>query len=220
MKLEIWRFLAIFLAIMLSFVLIHNWVEKKYHKEENHNTVTDTIYVRRFKPEKPFKIVEIPKLVMFYGIDTVKVKEVISNTQAIHVTLGNNQVLNYSTQFLAQYPNSDKLVQFTTKNGKLNLTQFNSMGQLVTHVYQFKPEYYDYHYADHQLTSKPKGFFNKFGLTSELMVRPIPEFYDLNLGITHKTSISIYELGLNVHYYPTFKSTLGFSPYIKIRFQI
>ena len=181
----------VFIAILILTSFISIRINNHLHKPE-HQVVTDTIWVKRFKPAVPYKIIEVPKLFMFYRIDSVKVKEIIHDHNVIQVVLGNNQVLNYSTQFLAQYPNANKLVQFTVKSHKLNLTQFNSQGQLYTEVYNFNPEKY----------------------------RPMSNLWDANIGLNHKTSIFIYEVGLNAHYYPTFSKIVGFDPYIRIRLDI
>ena len=209
----------VFIAILILTSFISIRINNHLHKPE-HQVVTDTIWVKRFKPAVPYKIIEVPKLFMFYRIDSVKVKEIIHDHNVIQVVLGNNQVLNYSTQFLAQYPNANKLVQFTVKSHKLNLTQFNSQGQLYTEVYNFNPEKYNYIYTQNKLTSQSKGFFQNFGFSADLMFRPMSNLWDANIGLNHKTSIFIYEVGLNAHYYPTFSKIVGFDPYIRIRLDI
>lgn len=209
----------VFIAIIILTAVISIRINNALRKPE-HQTVTDTIWVKKFKPATPYKTIEVPKVLYLYHLDSVKVKEIIHDTNFIQVVLGNNQVLNYSTQFLAQYPNANKLVQFTVKSNLLNLTQFNSQGQLFTEVYDFRPDRYNYIYTPGNLTSQPKGFFQKFGLSADLMFRPMSNLWDLNVGINHKTSIFIYEVGLNAHYYPTFSKLVGLDPYLRIRFEI
>lgn len=209
-------------VFILGLALVRNLFEL-HHLRETHSEsskVTDTLWIKRYKPLEPYNVLEVPKLLLLYHTDTVAVKEIVHDHNTIQVVLGNNQVLDYSTQFLAQYPNAGKLVQFQVKNNQLKLTQFSSLGQLSTQVYDFRPEFYNYIYTNNQLTTQQKGFFQKFGFSAEFLYRPISNLYDLNLGLLHKTRFSIIELGLNLHYYPTWQGNIGFDPYLKIRYQL
>lgn len=215
-KVKILALIALLVLTSIVSIKISNAIRKPVPPDIR----VDTLYRYKFKPIEPYKLVEVPKFVLFFHTDTVAIKEIVHDLSHITVTLGNNQAYTYSTQFLAQYPNANKLVQFTVKSNELRLTQFNSKGQLLTDVFDFRPEFYNYVYSNGTLTKKQKGFFQKFGLSADLMYRPISNLYDFNLGVSHKTSIFIYEVGINAHYYPAVQKQVGFDPYLRIRAQI
>lgn len=179
---------------------------------------TDTIYRHTpFIPQKPLKYVSVPRYIILYPPnDTVFIEKIITTPGNLQVVYKDSSSANFNPQFLGRYPEAPKLVQMTTNRGQLELTTLSTRGTLQTTSYNFNPELYNYNYSGNALTYKRKPFYQNLNPTAELMVRPINNMYDLNIGIEYKTRNIQYELGMNGHYYPATK--WGYGPYLKVKY--
>lgn len=206
--------LAIALSIMLFITLRSN---KPQELKPSDSTKPDTVYVDKpYKSIPEYKFISVPTLVTFYKTDTIRVDSVKVDSKDIHLYSGKISH-DFSISFLSNHPEANKLVQFTTKKGQLNITQVNHEGITYSQSYAFYPDIYNYNYQDNSLSYRKKPFFQRFYGSSELMYRPLNDLWDFNLGIGYKTRKINYEIGLNTHYYPIFQSTLGFDPYFRVR---
>lgn len=205
--------LILIITIIILTISLRN--NKKKVPDFNQNK-PDTIYSHKsFQPIENYKIPEIPKLVILYHTDSIKITKVESNLSKITITT-EKQAYSYSTQFLVRYPESSKLIQMLSNNHKLILSTMDTTGNIVTNQYKFYPEYYNYNYLNGKLTSNRKPFIKRLHFSSELMIRPVSNMYDINLGLVHNTRKIYYEVGLNTHYYPDLKSNIGFDPYVRL----
>ena len=211
--------------ILLS-LLILSWMitlslKVKMNKMRDDDTMprVDTIYKTKvFQPEKEYKTIQVPKLVVFYPKDSVPVHRVEADLKRIDVNFGFNQLKSYSTQFLAKYPESNKLVQILLDHNILTLTELDSSGDISTRKYKVNPNLYRYSYFGGTMTKNPQKFLKKFRLSSEIMIRPLSNLYDVNLGLGRETSFLYYEIGLNSHWYPGWETPFGLDPYIRVRY--
>lgn len=211
--------------ILLS-LLILSWMmtlslKVKMNKMRDDDTMPriDTVYKTKvFQPEKEYKTIQVPKLVVFYPKDTVPVHRIEADLKRIDVNFGFNQLKSYSTQFLAKYPESSKLVQMLLDKNTLTLTELDSQGDISTREYRINPNLYRYNYLGGNMTQSPQKFLKKFRFSSEMMIRPMSNLYDLNLGLGCETSFLYYEIGLNSHWYPSWEKPLGIDPYLRVRY--
>lgn len=179
---------------------------------------TDTIYRHtNFIPQKTLKFLSVPRYVILYNPnDTVFIEKIITTPGNLQVVYKDSSSANFNPQFLGRYPEAPKLVQMTTNRGQLELTTLSTRGTLQTTSYNFNPELYNYNYSGNALTYKRKPFYQNLNPTAELMVRPLNNMYDLNIGIEYKTRNIQYEIGMNGHYYPATK--WGYGPYLKVKY--
>lgn len=182
------------------------------------NNRPDTIYVNKpFKPIPQYKFLKVPYLVTFWRDPQVKIDTVYVDSAKVHYAIPTGHI-EFNHQFLVQYPESPKLIQMVTSKNTLEFTFIKPDGLIRTERYtEFYPEVNYYNYTDGQLTYKRKPFFQRFEISPELMIRPLANMYDLNLGLKYKTRKIYYEIGLNSYYYPNFGTKpLGATPYLRI----
>lgn len=215
MKKREWMILGLCIVIIVLETLI--LIKRPKVVEPKEDSRPDTVYVNKaFKPIPEYKLIRVPYTVWVYNKEKeVKIDSISVDSSQVTISIDKISY-SFSNQFLAKYPEFSKLIQFTTGNNELKITQLNTNGLICTEAYEFKPELYNYNYTRGHLTSKPKPFFQNIHPTVEILVRPIHNLWDVNLGLNYKTSIFYYEIGLNTHYYPTFENQVIFDPYLKV----
>ena len=207
---------VILLVILSCFLTVRLYQEK--HKpgpiEPGH---TDTVYVKKpFTPIPQYKFLKVPYLVTFWAEPDIKIDTVYVDSSKVHYVIPTGHI-EFNHQFLLKYPENPKLVQMVTSKGNLELTFLKPDGLIRTEKYEFYPEVNYYNYQNSGLTYKRKPFFQRFEISPELMVRPLANMYDLNLGLKYKTRIIYYEIGLNSYYYPALgNKPLGLTPYLRV----
>lgn len=209
-------FIWILLVASWIFFISYSSIRKKDSELE---PKTDTLYLTKsFKPETQYKTITVPKLVVFYAQDTVPVKKIEADLERINLTLGSGKLESFSTQFLAKHPQSSKLIQLLLEDSDLSITQMDTQGKIFTERYSVYPKANQYNYFQGKMTHRPRKFIKKLEFSSELMVRPLSNLWDLNLGICHKTSFISYEIGLNSHWYPHSVRQFGIDPYLRVKY--
>lgn len=219
MKINTHYLIEFFLVLTLIGLSIALFSKKEPSIPVPDHMVHDTVYVNKpYKPVPEYKFISVPKLVMFYKRDTVHVVDsVLANTKTV-VVYYRDSSKTFSTGFLSQFPNAPKIIQLRTDKKNLSITKVNTNGDISTETHEFCPDIYNYNYYLGTLTYKKKSFLQRLQPTAELMVRPVHNLWDLNLGIGYKTRKTNYEIGLNTHYYPIYPNNqFGLDPYFKIR---
>ena len=203
--------LVIALGILLSRFLGQN--------QKNQIPVTDTVFIDRvLKPETQYKEVEVPKTVYQYRVDTVEISKVELKSDTVTIYLQDSLTLEVSSQFLTQYPTTDRLIQLLVDSKTLNLSLQNTSGKVFTKTYEVDFQNHSYNYLENTLTSKPKPIIRRFSPYTELQFRPIHNLWDFNLGLKYETKLFNYEIGFNAFYYPEFKKNLGTDLYLKLNY--
>lgn len=200
--------------IVMIFVVYHK-VSYNQSKEDNIITV-DTVYVHNnFQPSNGFKLIQVPHLVMFYSDEIVRIDTVYVDSAKVNYILPEGRI-EFNHQFLLNHRDSQKLIELSTSNNSLQLTQLDKNGLIHTDHFKFNPEVNYYHYRNGTLTYHKKPFLQNLEFGAEVMVRPLANMYDFNFGIVYKTSKIIYEIGFNSYFYPIQNSPLGCTPYLKV----
>ena len=201
--------LTVFLAICLY--------KEKYKPAPVNPSYIDTVYVNRpFKSIKEYNFISMPYLVTFWADPEIKIDTVYVDNIKVHYIIPSGHV-EFNHQILVKYPESPKLIQMITSKNTLELTLLKPDGFIRTEKYNFYPEINYYNYQSSGLTYERKPFFQRFEISPEIMIRPIVNMYDINLGLKYKTRKIYYEIGLNSYYYPSFElHNFGFTPYLRI----
>lgn len=214
-------FILFLVFLLLSVFLSFKLFEIKTNIHDQNQTVnipkTDTTYSNKpFKPIQKYEFISVPKLVMFFNDPDVPIDTVYVDKTKIYYHLPGTQI-EFNHQFLLKYQSSQKLIQFTTGNHTLELTQLDKSGLIHTDKFiNFYPEINLYNYKDGALTYKRKPFLQRFDIGVDVMVRPIINLYDLNIGLKYKTRKTYYEIGLNSYFYPTLDPKFGYTPYLRV----
>ena len=144
---------------------------------------------------------------------------IIYHNDTIKLLYPDSSFISVSPQFLSQFPNSSKLIQFLLTDTDLKLGLLNTDGKLFEKVYSIDTEKYSYNYFEDNMTQKRKSLIKRFSPLTELQWRPFNNLWDLNLGLKYNTSKFNYELGLNLFYYPRIKTNPGTDLYFKLSYQ-
>ena len=152
-------------------------------------------------------------------MDTIEILNVIYHNDTIKLLYPDSSFISVSPQFLSQFPNSSKLIQFLLTDTDLKLGLLNTDGKLFEKVYSIDTDKYSYNYFEDNMTQKRKSFIKRFSPLTELQWRPFNNLWDLNLGLKYNTSKFNYELGLNLFYYPRIKTNPGTDLYFKLSYQ-
>ena len=208
------------LFVLSVAVLCFSWYlfNRKVPIKPDPKAKIDTVYINKpFKPVPEYRFIKVPYLVTFWNDSPVKIDTVYVDSTRIHYVIPEGHV-TFNHQFLVQYPESPKLVQMVTSKNTLEFTFLKPDGLIRTEKYgEFYPEVNYYNYQNNQLTYKRKPFFQRFEISPELMIRPLANMYDLNLGLKYKTRKIYYEIGLNSYYYPILGTKpLGATPYLRV----
>lgn len=208
-------------TILILVLAISMLLKPKQHVSNRGTSNSDTVYVNKpYKVSNPYKHITIPKTVfVFPKPDTVTIEKIVQVPGKI--TLNTNLgPIEYSNQFLGQYSKASKLLQLDSKDGLLNLTLFDTSGNINTYSYNFYPELYNYNYSYNYeyLTQKRKPLIKRVVPTGQVTIRPLSRMYDVDLGILYKTINTYYEIGLNTYYYPSIDNHFGIGPYIRVKY--
>ena len=152
-------------------------------------------------------------------MDTIEILNLIYHNDTIKLLYPDSSFISVSPQFLSQFPNSSKLIQFLLTDTDLKLGLLNTDGKLFEKVYSIDTDKYSYNYFEDNMTQKRKSFIKRFSPLTELQWRPFNNLWDLNLGLKYNTSKFNYELGLNLFYYPRIKTNPGTDLYFKLSYQ-
>lgn len=210
---------VILTLVNLALVITLGILFSKSLSPENQNTVTDTVFIEKvLKPEVQYKIKEVPKTVYRYQTDTVVVEKVVLKKDTVILTLEDSAKLEVSTQFLTQYPSTDRLIQLLLDSENLSLSLQNTKGEVFKKEYSVDILNNSYNYVNNTLTSKKKSFIKKLSPYVEAQYRPFNNLMDLNLGLKYNTRKINYEIGFNTFYYPEFSKSLGADLYLKLNY--
>ena len=152
-------------------------------------------------------------------MDTIEILNIIYHNDTIKLLYPDSSFISVSPQFLSQFPNSSKLIQFLLTDTDLKLGLLNTDGKLFEKVYSIDTDKYSYNYFEDNMTQKRKSLIKRFSPLTELQWRPFNNLWDLNLGLKYNTSKFNYELGLNLFYYPRIKTNPGTDLYFKLSYQ-
>ena len=152
-------------------------------------------------------------------MDTIEILNIIYHNDTIKLLYPDSSFISVSPQFLSQFPNSSKLIQFLLTDTDLKLGLLNTDGKLFEKVYSIDTDKYSYNYFEDNMTQKRKSFIKRFSPLTELQWRPFNNLWDLNLGLKYNTSKFNYELGLNLFYYPRIRTNPGTDLYFKLSYQ-
>ena len=152
-------------------------------------------------------------------MDTIEILNIIYHNDTIKLLYPDSSFISVSSQFLSQFPNSSKLIQFLLTDTDLKLGLLNTDGKLFEKVYSIDTDNYSYNYFGDNMTQKRKSFIKRFSPLTELQWRPFNNLWDLNLGLKYNTSKFNYELGLNLFYYPRIRTNPGTDLYFKLSYQ-
>ena len=183
--------------------------------------IHDTVHVNHyFEPKKEYKVLEIPKLVTFYLVDSVPpIVDIQIKQDTIRFVYEDSTFQDISPRFITSHPDADKLIQMILSDNNLKLSLMNTKGEVFTKEYDINTEVREYNYVNNNLTSNRKSFFKKITPTIKTMVRPFNNMYDLSIGLKYNTSKFKYELGLNTFYYPGFSRKIGNDMYIGLSYE-
>lgn len=205
--------LVILVGLLLSKLL------SKPKDTDGKQTVTDTVFIDRpLKPEPGYKDTIGPEVIYNYIIDTVPVADIKVLHDTVFIKLQDSGSLQVSTQFLTQFPTTDRLIQLLLDEDVLRMSLQNTSGSVYTKEYQISLDKFSYNYVGNSMTTKKKSFFKKFSPYTELQYRPFHTMVDLNLGIKYNTNTFKYEFGVNTFYYPTILDKVGFDVFFKINY--
>lgn len=180
----------------------------------------DTVYMTKFVKLPEYKYNYNPtRFIIFTDIDTVRIStiEVIHDT--VSITTVDSTRINYSSQFLTQYPTNPKLLQVLLSSNNLELSLLDTDGQISTQQYALDLDKFKYNYQPFGMTYQKNSFLKRLKPFAEIQFRPINLLLDVNLGIYYKTSKINYEIGLNGFYYPHLKTYPGGDIYFKLRYE-
>lgn len=217
----LWSILKILIPIVLCF-LIGYYLGSLKHKSDSkpNNQKPDTVYIDKpFVPEEPFDEPKEPEVIYVHTLDTIEILNIIYHNDTIKLLYPDSNFISVSPQFLSQFPNSSKLIQFLLTDTDLKLRLLNTDGKLFEKVYSIDTDKYSYNYFEDNMTQKRKSFIKRFSPLTELQWRPFNNLWDLNLGLKYNTSKFNYELGLNLFYYPRIKTNPGTDLYFKLSYQ-
>lgn len=191
---------------------------------KNTSGKTDTVFKDRyFESPTPYKDIQIPKTLIVYKtrVDTVYSVRLSGDTITLYfkTNLNLNKQLQLNTQYLTQFPESDKLISLDLTKKKLSLGLVTLTGEVIEKIYPVDLNGYNYRYVNQTLTYKKKSIFTKIKPTVEYMYRPLNNFHDVNIGLIYKTGLINYEIGLNGHHYNFKESQFGIDPYLRIKFE-
>ena len=209
--------LAIALGICLYFLTDVRNLQSPYGPEEEK---VDTVYLPRYIPVESFKYDYQPSKYFFFTEEKeVKVDTIVYIHDTVRVFMKDSSRVDYSSQFLTQYTSASKLVQLLLDSENLSLTLFDTQGSLHTEQYNLNLEAFKYNYLNNQMSFQKNSFFKNIHPFAEVSFRPMNVMLDANIGIYHKTSKIIYELGLNGFYYPKLQKPFGKDFYFKLRYE-
>lgn len=215
-----WVLLIAVVALIL--VVIFFLGSKRKNPDFNQKTVylTDTVYVDRFIEVEPeYRNSQKPQVVTIYKTDTVEVERVVMVRDTVTLVLKDSTKLNFNSNFLTQFPNSDKLIQLRFSQDNLSLGLVNPQGVVFSKDYPIDTRFLNYNYVNNNLTWERKNFFSRIQPLVQTTIRPLNNLYDLDLGLKYNTSKFSYELGINLSYYPKLKNNLGSDPYFRLRYE-
>ena len=96
-------------------------------------TVTDTVFIDRpIKPEPGYKDTLDPEVIYNYIIDTVLVADIKVLHDTVFIKLQDSGSLQVSTQFLTQFPTTDRLIQLLLDEDVLKMSLQNTSGSVYT----------------------------------------------------------------------------------------
>ena len=133
-------------------------------------------------------------------MDTIEILNIIYHNDTIKLLYPDSNFISVSPQFLSQFPNSSKLIQFLLTDTDLKLGLLNTDGKLFEKVYSIDSDKYSYNYFEDNMTQKRKSLIKRFSPLTELQWRPFNNLWDLNLGLKYNTNKFNYELLLNLFY--------------------
>lgn len=215
------KFLVTLALIIMALTIFWLWNRNSELKKVINNThgKVDTVRIDKpFKPTLDFQDFQLPKTVFLYRVDSIPVDRVIYKDRIVTIVQKDSTRIEYQDQFLVNYPDKPKFIQLLADKSKLSITTFKTDCTLATEEYQVNFNRYQYNYQDGKLTYKKTPFLKRFNLVPQYTFRPISNMHDLDLGLKYNTSKFNYEVGLNLNYYPSFRSHVGVDPYLRIQY--
>ena len=119
------------------------------------NQKPDTVYIDKpFVPEEPFDEPKEPEVIYVHTLDTIEILNIIYHNDTIKLLYPDSSFISVSSQFLSQFPNSSKLIQFLLTDTDLKLGLLNTDGKLFEKVYSIDTDNYSYNYFGDNMTQK------------------------------------------------------------------
>ena len=136
--------MKILIPIVLCF-LIGYYLGSLKHKSDSkpNNQKPDTVYIDKpFVPEEPFDEPKEPEVIYVHTLDTIEILNIIYHNDTIKLLYPDSSFISVSPQFLSQFPNSSKLIQFLLTDTDLKLGLLNTDGKLFEKVYSIDTDKY------------------------------------------------------------------------------
>lgn len=221
MKLNLnWIVLLLAVTLILGFIVFHNKDKRNSKPEKETIYQTDTVYVDRFIQVEPeFNHSQKPQTVTIYKTDTVEVEKVLVVRDTVTLILKDSSKLDFNSNFLTQFPSADKLIQMKLNQNNLQMSLVNTQGIIFSKAYMIDTRFFNYNYVNNNLTWKRKSFFSRIQPLAQTTVRPFKNMYDLDLGLKYNTSKFVYELGINLHYYPKLQNNIDNALYFRLQYE-
>lgn len=208
--------------VVLGFVilfLIYKWQMAEKNEKIYINNIkgkSDTLYVNKYlTPEKEYVYTSIPTTVIKYKHDTVRLDSVVIKDKIIKTYLKDTLYSQFNMGYLTNYPKSEKLIQLSLTNKNLDLSLVTLNGEVISKSFIINTENYNYLYTNNNLTFK-----NKFRLclSAAYYIRPVVNMHDINIDLSVKTGKLQYIGGMNLFYYPNYKTNIGITPILGIKY--
>lgn len=181
-------------------------------------TKIDTVYVSDFFLKSPdLEIKHFPSRIFFFFTDTTEVEKTLVIRDTLKITEKDSTNLYFNTNFLTQYPEASKLLQMNLSERRFEIALLNVQGQVYKETYSVDTRFSKYQYTDH-LTSDRISFWSRLQPFAQIQIRPIHNFWDLDLGLSYNTTKINYELGINGFYYPGIHKTPGADIFLRVRY--
>lgn len=183
---------------------------------------TDTVYMSKpFQVSKSLKHLELPKYLLLYppASEPEVITQVIMKHDTVEFQLNTGNSLSVNSNFLTQYPDTERLIQLSFDNKRLDLTTQDTSGKVSTKGYELDLQKYRYLYHSKEMTKDKVRLINLRPVLYTTY-RPFNQMLDLNLGLAHQSKKLSYEVGVNAFYYPKFQNHLGKDLYLKLQYTL
>ena len=215
--------LIMVVAFITGIILTVKFINKPISNSTNQvvNTETDTIISKTvLKKLKPYNTETKPKVVTIYKTSYVKPDTVYLKGDTVVIAVPGSTI-NYNSSFLTNFQDASKLIDFKLKGESLSLSLLTPKGISQTQLFNIDPLHYNYIYTDNKLTIEPNNkWYNNFTIYGQLLMKPLVNIYEIDLGLNYKTSIIIIDGGISFYFIPEFKQKFNLTPYIGIRYNL
>ena len=221
------RALAIFIITISAFIggiVLATKMIKIQHDgsiTDIYNQKTDTIISKSIlKKLKPYDYETKPKTITIYKPNIIRVDTCYLKGDTVRLETENGKI-DYNQSFLTTFPDANKLIDFKIKGKDLSLSLITPKGVSLTQLFNIDPLHYNYVYVDNKLTLEPndKWYYN-LSLYGQIIIKPLVNIYNLDIGINYKTKIFIIDGGGSFYYIPQFQKPFNLTPYLGIRYNL